>query len=122
MSGAIKADNVALLGVSVDFRYNPPPNWPALPDGWCTPAGWKTPDDWPPLPPGWQLWLPQPEPAPSAAQPRTDGTGTGVRVGLFGARKKLRQVEAAHVDAVAQNAALGNEICGAADAGRRASR
>ena len=94
----------------MDFRYNPPPNWPALPDGWCPPAGWKTPDDWPPLPPGWQLWLPQPEPAPSAAQPRTDGTGTGVRVGLFGARKKLRQVEAAHVDAVAQNAALGNEI------------
>lgn len=38
------------------------------------------------------------------------GAGTGVRVGLFGVRKKLRQVEAAHGEAVVQNAALANEV------------
>jgi Meiotically up-regulated gene 113/Domain of unknown function (DUF4041) len=47
----------------------------------------------------------------TAALKQADGTaGTSVRVGLFGARKKLRQVEAAGVEAAVQNAALVNEV------------
>lgn len=39
------------------------------------------------------------------------GAGTGVRVrSVSGPRKKLRQVEAARVEAVVQNAALANEV------------
>jgi hypothetical protein len=51
------------------------------------------------------------EPATSAAQPlsRVDGAGTGVCVGLFGARKKLPQVEAARVEAGVQTAVLARE-------------
>jgi hypothetical protein len=36
--------------------------------------------------------------------------GAGTRVGLFGARKKLRQVETAAAEAAVQNAALANEV------------
>jgi hypothetical protein len=42
--------------------------------------------------------------------PPTRGTNSGVRVGFFGARKKLRQVEEARAEAAAQNAALANEV------------
>ncbi|GGK62583.1 hypothetical protein Ppa06_21130 [Planomonospora parontospora subsp. parontospora] len=37
-------------------RFNPPPNWPALPDDWTPPSGWRPDPSWPPPPAGWQLW------------------------------------------------------------------
>jgi hypothetical protein len=40
------------------MRFNPPPGWPAPPDGWTPPAGWKPDPSWPAPPEGWTLWLP----------------------------------------------------------------
>lgn len=38
------------------LRFNPPPEWPAPPDGFIPPAGWQPDPSWPSAPPGWQLW------------------------------------------------------------------
>lgn len=39
------------------MRFNPPPNWPAIPPGWVPPPGWAPDPSWPPPPEGWQLWI-----------------------------------------------------------------
>lgn len=39
-------------------RFNPPPNWPAPPEGWQPQPGWTPDPSWPPPPPGWELWVP----------------------------------------------------------------
>lgn len=39
------------------MRFNPPPNWPRLPDGWSPPPGWQPDPSWPQQPPGWPLWI-----------------------------------------------------------------
>lgn len=39
------------------MRYNPPPTWPAAPEGWQPPPGWEPDPSWPPAPEGWQLWV-----------------------------------------------------------------
>ena len=39
-------------------RFNPPPHWPAQPEGWSPPDGWQPDPAWGPPPPGWQLWTP----------------------------------------------------------------
>ena len=39
------------------MRYNPPPNWPAPPEGWEPSADWTPDPSWPPPPPGWRLWV-----------------------------------------------------------------
>jgi hypothetical protein len=41
----------------VNLRYNPPPGWPAVPEGFAPEPGWQPDPSWPPLPPGWQLWV-----------------------------------------------------------------
>ncbi|GEL93861.1 hypothetical protein [Cellulomonas composti] len=58
------------------MRFNPPPNWPAAPEGWEPAPGWVPDPSWPAPPEGWQLWLPDETPttvgatpAPSSAQP-----------------------------------------------------
>lgn len=38
--------------------FNPPPGWPAPPDGWVPPRGWTPDPAWPDPPESWQLWLP----------------------------------------------------------------
>lgn len=56
------------------MRFNPPPSWPQPPAGWTPPPGWQ-PDlaSLPPVPQGWQLWLPDDDPAaPSVAPAATD--------------------------------------------------
>jgi hypothetical protein len=68
------------------------------------PQGWQPPADWPQPPPGWQLWVPvapapvpvsAPIPAPAATPaPQSGPTEPAKRVGLFGARKRLDEVEA----------------------------
>lgn len=40
------------------MRFNPPPNWPPVPQGWTPPAGWRPPTEWGEPPYGWQLWVP----------------------------------------------------------------
>lgn len=79
-------------------RFNPPPNWPAMPAGWSPPPNWRPPANWPAPPPSWQFWVPDDE----ASQPsgddisdsseshRDDGHRSG---GVFGARKRLREIE-----------------------------
>ncbi len=39
------------------MRYNPPPTWPAAPEGWRPPPGWEPDPSWPAAPEGWQLWV-----------------------------------------------------------------
>jgi len=39
------------------LRFNPPPEWPAPPEGFVPPAGWQPDPSWPSAPPGWQLWV-----------------------------------------------------------------
>jgi hypothetical protein len=48
------------------MRFNPPPNWPALPPRWTPPPGWQPDPGWPPAPPGWSLWLAEDTPAGAA--------------------------------------------------------
>ncbi|MFX4294907.1 DUF4041 domain-containing protein [Streptomyces bohaiensis] len=78
------------------YRLNPPPGWPAPPDGWVPPPFWEPDPSWPVPPPGWQLWVPvgaaaapQVEPAQrSSVRPAGGGDTTGVpqqrRSGLLG--------------------------------------
>ncbi len=40
-----------------DPVFNPPPGWPAPPDGWKPPPGWSPDPSWPAAPEGWQLWI-----------------------------------------------------------------
>lgn len=37
-------------------RFNPPPGWPAPPEGWQPDPGWRPDPSWPAAPPGWQFW------------------------------------------------------------------
>lgn len=39
------------------LRFNPPPNWPAPPEGFVPPAGWQPDPSWGPAPEGWELWV-----------------------------------------------------------------
>jgi hypothetical protein len=41
----------------VGLRYNPPPGWPAAPEGFAPAPGWRPDPSWPAPPPGWQLWV-----------------------------------------------------------------
>lgn len=50
------------------LRFNPPPNWPAPPEGFVPPAGWQPDPAWGPAPEGWQLWV-------DDSIPEGDGTG-----------------------------------------------
>jgi Domain of unknown function (DUF4190) len=43
----------------VAMRFNPPPGWPAPPEGFTPDPGWRPDPSWPPVPPGWQLWVPE---------------------------------------------------------------
>lgn len=38
------------------LRFDPPPNWPAMPEGWQPGPGWRPNPSWGPPPYGWQLW------------------------------------------------------------------
>lgn len=41
-----------------DYRYNPPPNWPAPPaQGWTPPRDWQPDPSWGPAPEGWEFWV-----------------------------------------------------------------
>ena len=48
------------------LRFNPPPNWPAPPEGFNPPAGWQPDPAWGPAPEGWQLWVEDSAPDSSA--------------------------------------------------------
>lgn len=39
------------------LRFNPPPNWPAPPEGFVPPADWQPDPSWGPAPEGWELWV-----------------------------------------------------------------
>lgn len=39
------------------LRFNPPPGWPPVPEGFTPEPGWQPDPSWPPAPPGWQLWV-----------------------------------------------------------------
>jgi len=39
------------------FRFNPPPGWPPVPEGFAPQPGWLPDPDWPPAPQGWPLWV-----------------------------------------------------------------
>ncbi|MDX6256034.1 MAG: hypothetical protein QOJ11_2368 [Frankiales bacterium] len=44
------------------YRFNPPPGWPAPPQGWSPGTDWQPDPSWPAPPEGWSLWI---EDAPS---------------------------------------------------------
>jgi Domain of unknown function (DUF4190)/Septum formation len=54
--------------VAVGLRFNPPPGWPPVPDGFTPEPGWEPDPSWPPPPPGWQLWVSD-DPASSDTMP-----------------------------------------------------
>ena len=102
------------------YRYQSPPNWPSPPDGWTPPAGWAAPAAWPPAPAGWEFWVdesvtepPSVVPPPGIWQPSTPAAAAPPRpahdqepaavhpsteaeekVGLFGARQRVRELTA----------------------------
>ncbi|WBU37384.1 hypothetical protein [Homoserinibacter sp. YIM 151385] len=58
----------------MEYRFSPPPGWPAPPAGWTPPPGWTPDPAWPPAPEGWTFWEPvgdaaAPAPEPVAAAP-----------------------------------------------------
>ena len=55
--------------VVVGLRFNPPPGWPAAPEGFIPEPGWQPDPSWPPPPPGWQLWLLDDQPPGQAWTP-----------------------------------------------------
>ncbi|QHO91002.1 hypothetical protein CWT12_06260 [Actinomyces sp. 432] len=71
------------------LRFNPPPNWPAPPEGFNPPPGWQPDPAWGPAPEGWQLWIedsvpdgsagsaPQAGSAPDAGWAPTQAVPTG---------------------------------------------
>ena len=69
----------------MSWKFNPPPGWPAQPEGWQPPPGWAPDPSWPPAPPDWQFWVPAtstPDPAPSAASaPPAASVPPAVRIG-----------------------------------------
>lgn len=91
-----------------EYRWNPPPTWPAPPEAWTPSADWRPPADWPAPPPDWQFWLPVDNASPSAAVPRLSAPSSlgsdapqpirhrnreeksAADVPLFGARKHAR--------------------------------
>ncbi|MFD3401778.1 hypothetical protein ACFWUU_13910 [Kribbella sp. NPDC058693] len=38
------------------YRFQPPPNWPAVELGWRPPRGWTPPPTFPQAPEGWNFW------------------------------------------------------------------
>jgi hypothetical protein len=71
----------------VGYRFNPPPGWPAAPEGFVPQPGWQPDASWPPVPPGWSLWIDDPSvpgislPAAPPALPgyRSDGDAAYLR-------------------------------------------
>jgi len=57
------------------LRFNPPPNWPAPPEGFEPPAGWQPDPAWGPAPEGWQIWVDD-----SAASAASAASGSGWEV------------------------------------------
>ena len=49
------------------LRCNPPPNWPAPPEGFEPPAGWQPDPAWGPAPEGWQIWVDDSAPSSGSA-------------------------------------------------------
>jgi hypothetical protein len=44
------------------LRFNPPPGWPAAPNGWVPDPSWRPDPSWPPAPDGWQWMVTVPDP------------------------------------------------------------
>ncbi|CED91124.1 hypothetical protein [Actinomyces succiniciruminis] len=55
------------------LRFNPPPNWPAPPEGFTPPPGWQPDPAWGPAPEGWQLWVEDSTPGASAGSAAQSG-------------------------------------------------
>lgn len=84
------------------YRFNPPPKWPKMPAGWSPPPNWQPPADWPAPPPSWQFWVQdtaaagpagQEPPSITGISDSSEALGDDGRRGMFGARKRLREVE-----------------------------
>ena len=81
-------------------RFVAPPNWPQPPPGWHPPDGWQPAPDWGPAPAGWQFWVDDPQSA-APPEPRSDGSAAEishqqpeVKVSLFGAKNRVRELAA----------------------------
>jgi hypothetical protein len=72
----------------VGTRFNAPPGWPPVPEGFVPPPGWQPDPSWPAAPEGWQYWVddggpnsPEASPEPAAtpepaASPQPDAEAT----------------------------------------------
>jgi Domain of unknown function (DUF4190)/Septum formation len=60
----------------VGLRFNPPPGWPPVPEGFTPQPGWQPDPSWPPPPPGWQLWVNEEQLPADPAQAITAGQPT----------------------------------------------
>jgi hypothetical protein len=52
----------------VGLRFNPPPEWPPVPEGFTPQPGWQPDPSWPPSPPGWKLWITEDQPPADPSQ------------------------------------------------------
>jgi hypothetical protein len=64
------------VGVLVEYRFNPPPNWPTPPEGWYPPEGWMPDPAWGQAPADWQYWVPVTDPSPGKS-PASTYPGSG---------------------------------------------
>ncbi len=58
------------------LRFNPPPGWPPVPEGFTPQPGWQPDPSWPPAPANWQLWV-------NAGRPPGTGPTSGWAVAAF---------------------------------------
>ena len=61
----------------MEYRFNPPPNWPDPPPDWVPLPGWQPDPSWPAPPPGWTWWMP----ADRDSAASTDRLNTGEKRG-----------------------------------------
>jgi hypothetical protein len=55
------------------MRWNNPPGWPSVPEGWSPPSGWEPDPAWPPAPYGWPLWTAEASESPAGAREQRTG-------------------------------------------------
>lgn len=65
--------------VGVGLRFNPPPGWPPVPDGFAPQPGWQPDPSWPAPPPGWQLWVDEGQPPADPSQAISPSPGIPYR-------------------------------------------
>lgn len=90
-------------------RFNPAPGWPAAPEGWLPPAGWRPDPSWPAAPPGWPIVVEDGVPSGTYGQVAVPGRPTTGAAERAWYRKKRYVLPVATVLAIGFLGSLGDD-------------